>query len=162
MTERRPTPWRTPPAVLAMLVAGTAAVLVAYGAAWLPGGAPRWASWAMVMGVVLLVPGTLLLGTLRRGRNSTRLVVVATALGLLLLVAFGSALLLPATGADEALLLGLPRRAAIIIYGVGLVPILFLPWAFARDFRDVGLDAARLEALRRECARVAPGRVPPP
>ena len=68
-----------------MLVVGTVAVLVAYGAAWLPGGAPPWASWAMVTGVSLLLPGTLLLGALRRGRNAARLVVIASALGLLLL-----------------------------------------------------------------------------
>ena len=61
--------WRTPPAVLAMLVVGTAAVVVAYGTAWLPGGAPPWGSWAMVVGVALLLPGTLLLGALRRGRT---------------------------------------------------------------------------------------------
>ncbi|MBL0180467.1 MAG: hypothetical protein IPP98_15335 [Gemmatimonadetes bacterium] len=162
MTEARPTPWRAPSAVLAMLVAGTAAVLVGYGAAWLPGGAPPWASWAMVIGMALLLPGTLLLGALRRGRNSVRLVLIALALGLLLVVAFGAALLLPAAGAEEALFLGLPRRAAIIVYGVGLVPLLFLPWAFARDFRDFGLDEARLDALRRECARVGPPREPRP
>jgi hypothetical protein len=145
-----------------MLVAGTAAVLVAYGAAWLPGGAPPWGSWAMVVGVALLLPGTLLLGALRRGRNTTRLVLIAAALGVLLVVALGAALLLPAGGADEPIILGLPRRAAVIIYGVGLLPILVLPWAFARDFRDFGLDEARLDELRRECARVAPDRVPRP
>jgi hypothetical protein len=145
-----------------MLVAGTAAVLVAYGAAWLPGGAPRWASWSMVIGVALLLPGTLLLGALRRGRNSTRLVWIALILGLLLVVAFGTALLLPAAGADEALFLGLPRRAAIIVYGVGILPILLLPWAFARDFRDFGLDAERLDELRRECACLAAEQEPRP
>lgn len=145
-----------------MLMVGTAAVLAAYGAAWLPGGAPTWASWLMVVGMALLLPGTLLLGALRPGRNVARLGVVAAGLGVLLLVAFGAALLLPPSGADEPLLLGLPRRAAIVVYGVGLLPILLLPWAFARDFRDFGLDAERLDALRRECARLAAEQEPRP
>lgn len=158
MSEAPLPPWRTPPAVLAIVTAGTAAVLAAYGAAWLPGGAPPWASWSMVVGVALLMPGTLLLGALRPGRNRARLLTVAFALGALLLGAFGAALWLPDAGSAEALLLGLPRRAAIVIYGVGLLPILWLPWVFARDFGDFGLDEERLAELRRACARLAPHR----
>lgn len=110
----------------------------------------------MVVGVALLMPGTLLLGALRPGRNVARLVTVALSVGLLLLVVFGSALALPDPGASETLLLGLPRRAALVIYGTGIFPMLWLPWVFARDFRDFGLDEERLAELRRECARVAP------
>lgn len=110
----------------------------------------------MVVGVALLMPGALLLGALRPGRNHRRLHVVAASVGALLLVAFGAALLLPDAGSAEVVLLGLPRRAAIVIYGVGLLPMLWLPWAFARDFRDFGLDEERLAELRRECARLAP------
>ncbi len=135
-------------------------MLAAYAAAWLPEGAPAWASWAMVAGVALLLPGTLLLGALRPGRASRRLVVAAALLALLMVMAFGAALLLPGTAAGEPLLLGLPRRAAIVIYGIGLLPMLLLPWVFARDFRDFGLDAARLEQIRRECARLQQKRRP--
>jgi hypothetical protein len=116
----------------------------------------------MVLGVALLLPGTLLLGALRRGRNTVRLVLIALVLGVVLAGCFGAALLMPASGAEEPLLLGLPRRAAIVIYGVGLLPILFLPWAFARDFRDFGLDPARLAEVRREAARLAAERTPTP
>jgi hypothetical protein len=112
----------------------------------------------MVLGVSLVMPGTLLLGALRPGRHMRRLVMVATVMGVLLLVAFGAALWLPDAGSSEALLLGLPRRAAIVIYGAGVLPILWLPWAFARDFRDSGVDAERLATLRAACARVAPDR----
>lgn len=153
-SPRAKQPWQTPRAVLAAIVLGVACVLVAYAGAWSPGGAPGWASWAMVAGVALLLPGTLLLGALRPGRDARRLVAMALLLGLLLLTAFGAALLLPTSAADEPLLLGLPRRAAIVIYGIGLLPMLLLPWAFARDFRDFGLDAERLERIRRECARL--------
>lgn len=112
----------------------------------------------MVLGVALLMPGGVLLGAWRPGRNHRRLVVVAAGLGALLLLVFGAALLLPDAGSAEALLLGLPRRAAIVIYGAGILPILWLPWAFARDFRDFGLDEERLAEIRRECARLAPER----
>lgn len=136
---------------LRAVVAGAVAVGIAYASAWLPGGAPTWASWGMVGGIATILPGTLLLGALRPGRPSRTLLITAILLAVMLGTGFGTALLLPAETSEGALWLGLPRRAAIVIYGIGLLPILLLPIVFAHDFRGCGLDAAALSALREEC-----------
>ncbi len=56
----------------------------------------------------------------------------------------------PAEGAGARLLLGLPLRAALVLYGVGLLPIVVLPFAYAVTFDDMTLseeDLARVRAL---------------
>jgi hypothetical protein len=66
-----------------------------------------------------------------------------------LAVGFGAALLLPASdGALSRLWLGLPARAAIVIYGVGLLPIIILPVAYAMTFEEMTLSAEDLERVR--------------
>jgi hypothetical protein len=79
------------------------------------------------------------------------LVVAAVGLGFLLLAVFGAALALPAAAGSEAIVAGLPRRLALIIYGVGLAPFVFLPIAFAWDFDVKSLDPDALRALRERC-----------
>jgi hypothetical protein len=54
---------------------------------------------------------------------------------LVLVVGFGVALALPpADPADPTLWLGLPPRAAVIMYGVGLLPFLAVPISYALTF----------------------------
>jgi hypothetical protein len=69
-------------------------------------------------------------------------------------IGFGAALALPATeGPLSTLWLGLPARAAIVIYGVGLLPIVVLPVAYALTFETQTLsaeDVERVRALARE------------
>lgn len=71
-----------------------------------------------------------------------------------LVVGFGAALVLPATeGPLSSLWLGLPARAAIVIYGIGLLPIVVLPVAYALTFESQTLnaeDVERVRALARE------------
>ncbi len=78
----------------------------------------------------------------------------ATLIVLMLLVPFGVALWLPAEQASSPLVLGLPLRAAIVIYGVGIVPALVLPFVYARTFDSLTLSAEDLAAVR-EAARQA-------
>jgi hypothetical protein len=70
------------------------------------------------------------------------------------LIGFGAALLLPAETATGPLWLGLPRRAAMVLLGIGLLPLFVLPFAYARDSGDVQLDADALSALRAEAIRL--------
>lgn len=73
---------------------------------------------------------------------------------LMLVIGFGAALALPATeGPLSRLWLGLPARAAIVIYGVGLLPIFVLPIAYALTFEAQTLSAQDVERVR-ELARV--------
>jgi hypothetical protein len=49
--------------------------------------------------------------------------------------------------------LGLPERAAIVIYGIGLLPIIVLPVAYALTFEAQtlsGEDVERVRELARE------------
>jgi hypothetical protein len=64
---------------------------------------------------------------------------------------------LPRKGDDGvSLWAGLPRRAALVLYGVGILPALFLPLAYALTFRERTLDAGDIERIR--AAR--PGQAP--
>jgi hypothetical protein len=65
------------------------------------------------------------------------------------LLAFGLALLLPADEAPGAALwLGLPRRAALVLYGAGLLPALVLPLAYALTFDGSPFRPDAVERLR--------------
>jgi len=68
---------------------------------------------------------------------------------IILAIGFGAALALPATeGPLSRLWLGLPGRAAIVIYGVGLLPIIVLPIAYAMTFETLTLSAEDVERVR--------------
>lgn len=138
------------------VLSGLMLVALAYGSAWLPGGAPFWSAWLMVTGTALVLSSMLALGGIRRGRSWRRVVATAVFLFVVLLTGFGAALLLPAEGATGPFFLGLPVRAAIILLGIGVFPVLVLPLAFALDFDDSGLDEASLAKLRAECAKLRP------
>ena len=139
------------------LVAALSGIAIAYAAAFSPGGAPRWAPWLLAVGIPLSIGAIMILGA-TRGRSGVgslkipfAFVVVTLALG------FCAALLLPASEtADSALWLGLPARAAIVIYGIGLFPTIVLPIAYALTFETQTLtaeDVERVRSLAREIER---------
>jgi hypothetical protein len=67
----------------------------------------------------------------------------------LLAAGFCAALALPATESPiSRLWLGLPARAAVVIYGIGLLPIVILPVAYALTFESQTLTAEDLETVR--------------
>jgi hypothetical protein len=66
-----------------------------------------------------------------------------------LAIGFCAALALPATESPlSKLWLGLPARAAVVIYGIGLLPIVVLPVAYALTFETQTLSAEDLERVR--------------
>ncbi len=120
---------------LRVLVLSTVAVGAAYAGAFLPGGAPRWAAWAMAVGIAAMTVSMMALGALRDGASARALAMPFAFTFLVLAGGFGLALALPdADAPGMRLWLGLPPRAAVIVYGVGLLPFLVLPWAYARTF----------------------------
>lgn len=141
-------------AALVTLVAGILAIALGYAAAFLPGGTPAWAPWLLAVGIPVALGAIMILGA-ARGRMGVGPLkypfgfVVAT-----LAVGFGAALALPATeGPLSNLWLGLPARAAIVVYGIGLLPIIVLPVAYALTFESQTLnaeDVERVRALARE------------
>jgi hypothetical protein len=132
-----------------LLVLSLSAISVAYGAAFLPSGTPIWAPWLLALGIPVSIGAIMILGA-TRGRGGVGplklpfiFVVVTLAVG------FGAALFLPANeSADSTLWLGLPARAAIVIYGIGLFPIILLPVAYALTFETQTLTAEDLEKVR--------------
>jgi hypothetical protein len=96
----------------------------------------------------------MILGATRGGRGIGALKIPFAFVALVLVIGFGAALALPATeGPLSTLWLGLPARAAIVIYGIGLLPIVVLPIAYALTFKTQTLsaeDVERVRALARE------------
>jgi len=138
---------------LKAVILGTLAVAAAYASAFFPGGAPRWAAWAMGVGIGLLSVGLLALGAARPGRRLGLLWLPLALTFVILVGGFGLALALPGgEGPATRLWLGLPPRAAIILYGIGILPVLVLPLAYALSFRRMTLDAADIERVRAAAA----------
>lgn len=136
---------------------GALCALVGYGTAWLHPELTPAAAWCMAVAIAITMPSAMLMGA-RPSVRQPWLVGVAAGLGVLLVVVFGAALALPAPAGGEAIIAGLPRRLALIIYGVGLAPFALLPIAFARDFDARSLDPDALRALREQCESLRAGR----
>jgi len=142
---------------LALVFLAVLLIGAAYATAFDPALSQRWSAWLMVFGVAGVMAGVLMLGALGRERN-LGLAVVFGALFVLLVACFGAALVLPADDpATLRLWLGLPPRAAIVVYGVGLLPLFLLPLAYAFTFRDPVPLESLLEAARRTASAQAHG-----
>ena len=139
---------------LAAQATGVVCIALAYGTAWRVAGTPAWGVWLMISGTALLMSGMLGLSALRSGVTARRAGSIALVLFVVLVLGFGLPMVLAPETAAGPLFLGLPLRAAIEIYGVGLLPALILPLLFAAEFRDRGLDQASLDQLREECERL--------
>ncbi len=133
------------------------AIALAYASAFVPasrGGAPAWAAWLLVLGLAGCLVSTMALGAARRSRTARRLTLPFAFTGLVVAGGFALALRLPpGDAATSALFLGLPRGAALVLYGIGLLPLIALPTAYVLTF-DVltltGEDLARVRALKAE------------
>ena len=126
-----------------------AAIGAAYAVALVSGATPTWSSWVMAGATSFAMVATIALGAARSGQPQgglRRLVLPLAAVLLILLGAFAAALLLSAVG--EPLLFGLPRRAAIVLYGIGLLPALILPVAYALTFDELTLTEKDIERVR--------------
>jgi len=134
---------------LAITVA-TCAIAVAYATAFMPGGTPAWAPWLLAFGIPGALGGIMVLGAARaRGGVGPLALPFAFVIGTLT-VGFCLALGLPANeGPGSMLWLGLPLRAAIVIYGVGLLPVVVLPVAYALTFGTQTLTAEDVERVRQ-------------
>lgn len=145
------------PALLS-LATGVLLVGTAYLLTWARS-APTFATWAMILGIAMQLGGITVLGGSRQGRPNRCIFIAAIFLMLVIIAGFGAATLLPAeTAASGPYLLGLPRRAAIILLGVGMLPFFILPFLYAADFEAEGLDHASLEHLREECRQLREAR----
>jgi len=140
-------------AALVALFIGISAIAAGYLAAFSAAGAPVWAAWLLALGIPVALGAIMILGAARGRRGIGPLKIPFAFVVLVLVIGFGAALALPATeGPLSTLWLGLPTRAAIVIYGVGLLPIVVLPIAYALTFETQTLSAEDVERVR-ELAR---------
>ena len=125
------------------------AIAAGYAAAFSKGGTPTWAPWLLAVGIPIALGAIMILGAVRGSRGIGSLKYPFAFVVLVLAMGFVAALALPATeGPLSKLWLGLPARAAIVIYGVGLLPIIVLPVAYALTFETLTLSADDLERVR--------------
>jgi hypothetical protein len=108
----------------------------------------------------------MILGAARGARGVGPLKIPFAFVIVTLAVGFCAALILPATESSASTLwLGLPARAAIVIYGIGLFPIIVLPVAYALTFESQTLtadDIERVRSLAREIAERNPSAASDP
>jgi len=134
---------------LVALFIGISAIATRYLAAFSATGVPVWAAWLLALGIPVALGAIMILGAARGRRGIGPLKIPFAFVVVVLVIGFGAALALPATeGPLSTLWLGLPARAAIVIYGVGLLPIVVLPIAYALTFESQTLSAEDVERVR--------------
>ncbi|HET9065221.1 MAG TPA: hypothetical protein VFN22_05340 [Gemmatimonadales bacterium] len=133
----------------ALLVSGLLAIAAAYllmGAA-VAGLLPPV---LMIYGVGTTLGGTLLCASPGRPAPAPLWLAVATVLAVVI-VGFLVVLWRPNDVVSSPIIMGLPRGAAIVLLGVGVLPALVLPWAYARAASREKLDPDSIAAFVREC-----------
>lgn len=141
-----------------LLAASCAFVAISYAAIFVTTAPPVWAPVSLAVGANGVIMSLMALGAVRRDTMPRSL--GWTFIGLFVLCAgcFIVALLLPAQeGAGGLLVLGLPLRTAIVLYGVGVVPIAILPFAYALTFESSTLSDEDLIRVRAAYASMRSG-----
>ena len=141
-----------------LLVGSCILVGIAYAAMFVTTTPPTWASVSLAIGSNGVIMSLMALGAVRRDTLPRSLVWTFIGLFALCAGAFVLALLLPAhEGAGGLLVLGLPLRTAIVLYGVGVVPIAILPFAYALTFDSSTLSDEDLVRVRAAHASMRSG-----
>ena len=140
---------RTRGAALSALCVAILAIAVGYGAAFGRDGTPVWAPWLLALGIPVSLGAIMILGATRGQEGIGPLKLPFLFVVAVLAIGFCAALALPATESPlSKLWLGLPARAAVVIYGIGLLPIVVLPVAYALTFETQTLSAEDVERVR--------------
>jgi hypothetical protein len=140
--------------LIRLLVVSCALVALSYAAVF-AGARGGWAPWTLAIGANGVIMSLMAIGAVRRDTLPRSLVLTFVGLFLFCAGCFVAALVLPAAeGANGPLLFGLPLRTAIVLYGIGLVPIFILPFAYALTFEASTLSEADLIRVRAASAVV--------
>jgi len=138
-----------------VLIAAISSIGIGYASAFAKGGAPVWAPWLLALGIPAALGSMMVLGAARGRTGIGSLKLPFLFVFVVLASGFCLALGLPAAEAKGAtLLLGLPVRAAIVIYGIGLLPIVVLPVAYAITFDTQTLSEADIARVREMAKKV--------
>jgi hypothetical protein len=140
--------------LIRLLVASCILVALSYAAVF-AGARNGWAPWALAVGANGVIMSLMAIGAVRRDTLPRSLVWTFVGLFVLCAGCFVVALGLPAAeGPNGPLLLGLPLRTAIVLYGIGVVPIFVLPLAYALTFESSTLSEGDLDRVRAAYAVV--------
>jgi len=136
-------------AAVVVLFLSILAIAVAYTVALTTSGGSVLAPWIAAIAIPASLTAVMILGAVRGDRGIGRLTLPFLFVALILILGFVAALALSATESEGSrLVLGLPLRAAIVIYGIGLLPIIVLPVAYALTFETQTLSAEDVERVR--------------
>ena len=130
------------------LLLSTLLIGAAYVGALSSGAVPAWTPWALMIGTSTIMLATMVLGASRNRGGIGKLVVPFAAMFLVLLIGFGAALVMPEESRDSTLWFGLPPRAAVVLYGIGVLPLFVLPIAYALTFESLTLTDEDLDRVR--------------
>lgn len=135
------------------LVIATTAIVAAYALAFIQGAATDAGAMLMVFGIATMAVSLMTLGAVRTGEKLGVLAFAFAFVFAVLMIGFTLALLLPAgDNAATRLFLGLPPRAAIVVYGIGLLPVFVLPLIYAATFEERTLSEKDLERIKAAAA----------
>lgn len=143
-------------ASLISLLAGTLMIAAAYASTLLPGDPPAWSAWAMGIGTATVMVASMALGAAREG-GIGRLKLPFAFTFLVLAGGFCAVLVLPPEPVGAPLYFGLPLRAAIVLIGIGLLPLFVLPVAYALTFDEMTLSEEDLERVRAAALQLRAG-----
>jgi hypothetical protein len=140
--------------LLGLVFVSAVLLAIAYLSAFLPGGVPAWAPWVFMLATTTIMLAMAALGATRSGTTLGRLQIPFAITFVIVAGSFAIALGMgdPNPAAPE-LFLGLPKRAAAIMYGIGLLPMVVLPFAYAWTFDEMTLsdeDWARVQRAAEE------------
>jgi hypothetical protein len=140
---------------LSGVVLGTLGIGAAYATAFFPHTVGAAGPYLMAVAVPVCMVATMTLGAVRGSRGLGGLGWPILLLFVLMCTLVGGsfllALQLPPDTVAGPYWLGLPRRAAVVVYGVGILPLFVLPLAYAFTFDALTLsdaDLARVRAAR--------------
>ena len=144
--------------LIRLLAASCGLVAVAYAAMFASASQTSWAPVVLAIGANGVIMTLMAIGAVRHDTMPRSLVWTFIGLFVLCAGAFVVALLMPVQeGTGGVLLLGLPLRTAIVLYGVGIVPIAILPLAYALTFESSTLSEGDLERVRAAHERMRAG-----
>lgn len=144
---------------LLALLAGTLMIAAAYVASLFPVDQAGWPAWSMGIGTAMVMVAAMALGAARKG-GVGRLKLPFAFTFLVLAGGFCAVLAMPAEAAGAPLFLGLPQRAAIVLLGIGVLPLLVLPVAYALTFDEMTLSDDDLERVRRAARELQQAAAP--
>lgn len=136
---------------LGVIAASNVVMVVGYAAAATSRGVSPWLATLVAVAVALQIAAWCVLGARRRDGRAGSAWVGAAAIVVLVGGALGYAILAPGADGVEPLVGGVPRRAAYVIYGIGVLPLVVLAAVFGRGFAawaPTEADVARLRELR--------------